>query len=218
MPSAAGATKQIRGETKPALVVVRYFLPLSFVQTINGHRLVLYTLVLVLSFYKSNIEAEKAKEIVKGDKKERRVGTKMVKVILFHLFNGQQVVGIDEEPLAITHASTTILAATKAGNASPSRFTHYSLLINHLILYFPSVLPGRVEGFAAGAEYVRAFSFETANDCITGLHHVPALDWYRTAHATRPHPSTPALLQERSSWPRACLWRACWVDDARVAW
>lgn len=57
------------------------------------------------------------------------MGTKMVKVILFHLFNGQQVVGIDEEPLAITHASTTILAATKAGNASPSRFNH--LIINH---------------------------------------------------------------------------------------
>jgi hypothetical protein len=50
-------------------------------------------------------------------KKEGR--TKMVKVILFHLFNGQQVVGIDEEPLAITHASTTILAATKAGKAPP---------------------------------------------------------------------------------------------------
>jgi hypothetical protein len=43
----------------------------------------------------------------------------MVKVILFHLFHGQQVVGIDEEPLAISHASTTILAATKAGTTSP---------------------------------------------------------------------------------------------------
>ncbi|ELR21161.1 uncharacterized protein ACA1_284090 [Acanthamoeba castellanii str. Neff] len=84
----------------------------------------------------------------------------MVKVILFHLFNGQQVVGIDEEPLAITHASTTILAATKAG---------------------------RVEGFAAGAEYVRAFSFETANDGITGLHHVPALDCVVTLERESAH-------------------------------
>jgi len=39
----------------------------------------------------------------------------MVKVILFHLFAGQQVVGVPEEPLSITNASTTILAATKAG-------------------------------------------------------------------------------------------------------
>jgi hypothetical protein len=45
---------------------------------------------------------------------------------------------------------------------------------------------GRVEGFAAGAEYVRAFSFQTVNEGITGLHHIPALNWCDTAAAAAP--------------------------------
>jgi hypothetical protein len=45
---------------------------------------------------------------------------------------------------------------------------------------------GRVEGFAAGAEYVRAFSFQTVNEGIAGLHHVPALNWCDTAAAAAP--------------------------------
>lgn len=38
-----------------------------------------------------------------------------------------------------------------------------------------------MEGFVAGAEYVKAFSFETASAGISGLHHVPSLNWYGTS-------------------------------------
>jgi hypothetical protein len=95
----------------------------------------------------------------------------MVKVLLLkQVFDGQQIVGLDEEPLEITATDgDNFIVATKEGNAT-SIDTTLILVLGVIHIY------SRNEALGS---YIIENKFRTANSSILALQYVKATKWYR---------------------------------------